>query len=225
VVNDGNLDSGSDTVQITVEDTIPPTITCSSPITIEGLNPSGVPTTHPQIQAFLASALANDNCDPSLMIIDNAPPYWFPLGDTTVTFWATDLSGNISSCDSTVTVEDTTPPTINSVSATPNVLQPPNRQMIPVVVSVDADDICDPAPFSRIVSVTSNEPVADGRRYGKTTPDWVITGNLTVLLRAEHYGTRPRGRVYTIYVECTDASGNTAPGSVEVEVPLKGRHP
>lgn len=53
---------------------------------------------------------------------------------------------------------------------------------------------------------------------GDTPPDWVITGPLTVDLRAERSG-KGSGRVYTITVECSDASGNTATKTVTVTVP------
>ena len=65
--------------------------------------------------------------------------------------------------------------------------------------------------------VSSNEPV-NGTGDGDTAPDWVITGNLTVDLRAERSGTGS-GRVYTITVRCTDASGNSSTKTVTVTVP------
>ena len=48
-----------------------------------------------------------------------------------------------------------------------------------------------------------------GKGAGQTTPDWVQTGDLSVDLRAERSG-KGTGRVYTITVECTDASDNSA---------------
>ena len=72
-------------------------------------------------------------------------------------------------------------------------------------------------PTSRIVDVTCDEPtVAPGS--GKAEPDWQITGDLTVQLRAERSGVGI-GRVYTIGVKCADASGNTTTGTVQVSVP------
>jgi hypothetical protein len=107
-VFDGQL-SDMDTVQITVEDTTPPTITCLAPIIVEGGSPSGVSVGHADIMAFLLSASATDDADPSPVITDNAPDV-FGFGDTVVTFLATDSSGNQSTCQSAVTVRDTTPP-------------------------------------------------------------------------------------------------------------------
>ena len=78
-------------------------------------------------------------------------------------------------------------------------------------------DLLDPAPSARIVSVSSNEP-ADGPGDGDMSPDWEITGDLTLRLRAERAGTGS-GRAYTITVEARDASGNTTIQTVVVSVP------
>jgi len=109
------------------------------------------------------------------------------------------------------TPADTTPPTITSIKATPSSIWPPNGRMVPVTLTVAATDNADPAPKSRILGITSNEPGRPGR------PDWEITGDLTALLRAEP---NPGGhtRIYTIVVRCTDASGNFSDKVVTVAV-------
>jgi len=112
---------------------------------------------------------------------------------------------------------DTTPPTITSVTASPNILWPPNHKMATITVTVAATDDSGTAPTCRIISVSSNE-ATDGPGDGHTAPDWVITGALTADLRAERLG-HGSGRSYTITVECQDASGNTASGSTTVKVP------
>ncbi|RLB32230.1 MAG: hypothetical protein DRG87_00185 [Deltaproteobacteria bacterium] len=84
-------------------------------------------------------------------------------------------------------------------------------------VSVAASDNCDESPQSIIADVNSNEPT-DGLGDGDKAPDWEITGDLTVDLRAKRSGTGS-GRVYTISVKCCDAWGNTATQNVEVTVP------
>jgi hypothetical protein len=114
---------------------------------------------------------------------------------------------------------ETTPPNITSVTATPSVLMPPNHKMAPVTVSVAVTDNCDAAvgQSCHIVSVISNEPIS-GTGDGDTAPDWEITGNLTLNLRAERSGSGT-GRTYTITVECTDNAGNSASSSTTVTVP------
>jgi hypothetical protein len=158
---------------------------------------------------------AADNCDDNVIITSNAPAV-FPLGTTTVTFTATDDAGNSSTATTTVTIVDTTQPTIDSVSASPSTLWPPNHKLKPVLVSVNVSDICDAHLDCVIISVSSNEPI-NGLGDGNTAPDWVITGNLTVNLRAERSGTGD-GRVYTITVRCTDESGNSSTRAVQVTV-------
>lgn len=107
-------------------------------------------------------------------------------------------------------------PTISSVSASPNTLWPPNHKMVRVNVAVSASDNCS-AVTSRITSVTSNEPV-NGRGDGNTAPDWIVTGPLTLLLRSERAGPGT-GRIYTITVQSSDASGNVSTATTTVVVP------
>lgn len=141
-----------------------------------------------------------------------------PLGVNTLTVTATDSEGNTSSCSSTITVEDTTPPVIVSASVTPNMLWPPNHKMVPVKVSAVVTDECGETTW-RIVSISSNEAV-NAPGSGNTAPDWEITGDATANLRAERSGRNRAGRIYTIVIEATDGSGNvSAPASVIVTVP------
>ena len=119
-----------------------------------------------------------------------------------------------------VTVEevplDTTPPVIENLTADPNVLWPPNHKMRPVAISVEATDDSGEEPACEITLVTSSEPVTGP---GDTTsPDWIVTGPLSVDLRAERLGSGD-GRIYTIEVTCTDEAGNQASSTVEVLVP------
>jgi hypothetical protein len=107
---------------------------------------------------------------------------------------------------------DTTPPRIVGIVATPNVLWPPNRRMVPVRVHVNAVDNLDPSPVVRITQVTSNEP------QNPLAPEWEITGTQSLNLRADRLG-KGKGRIYTIVVECKDKDGNVSSASVNVMVP------
>ena len=109
----------------------------------------------------------------------------------------------------------TTPPLILSVEATPNVLWPPNHKMVDISVVVVAVDAVDPNPVSRIISVSSSQPV-NGTGDGDVAPDWEITGPLTVKLRSE----RSQGidRTYTITVESVDDAGNASTATTTVIV-------
>jgi hypothetical protein len=111
---------------------------------------------------------------------------------------------------------DLTAPTITGVSASPNVLWPPNHKMWNVAVRYTASDNCG-GPVSCRLGVTSDEPVND-IGDGNTAPDWVVVSATQVQLRAERQGPRD-GREYTITVTCTDPANNIATRAVTVSVP------
>ncbi len=139
----------------------------------------------------------------------------FPLGTNEVTVVVSDGVNAPVVCSTHVIVVDTTPPTIEELKALPEVLWPPDHKMVPVTIRIKATDLCGPVR-SRIVSVRSNEPIVG--RGDRTAPDWQITGALTLNLRAERFG-QDDARIYTITVEATDASGNSAAKDVQVLVP------
>jgi hypothetical protein len=140
----------------------------------------------------------------------------FPRGESEISVTVSDGEAGPASCTTKITVRDATPPDVESVKANPNVLWPPNHRMVPARVEVKASDACG-AVSSKIVSVTSSEPV-NGHGDGNTSPDWRITGDLTVDLRAERTGPG-KGRVYTIKVEISDDAGNKVTRNVTVLVP------
>jgi hypothetical protein len=114
----------------------------------------------------------------------------------------------------------TNPPIELVATASPNVLFPPNHKLIPVTITVSNHESF---TSCRIVSVSSNEAQP---RKGKTIspPDWIITGDLTLLLRAENSGRNKAGRIYTIEIACTDLNGATISTSVTVSVPHDRRN-
>ncbi len=115
-------------------------------------------------------------------------------------------------------VDDRRPPNIIDVSASPSVLRPPNNKMVAVEVSPTASDLCDTAPPTCMITGISSNEAVNARGDGNTAPDWKITGDLKVNLRAERSG-RGNGRVYTMTVRCTDASGNSSTRTETVTVP------
>ena len=136
-----------------------------------------------------------------------------PLGTHSFALTVDDGRGLKSTDGVVITVSDTSPPVLARVAATPDALWPPNHRMVPVAVEASVADRCDTAAACRIVSVSSSEPAA-GPGAG---PDWEITGDLTVSLRAERSGRGP-GRAYTITVECRDGSGSRTTGTATVAV-------
>lgn len=140
------------------------------------------------------------------------------IGQNSVILTATDEEGSPGACTAIVTVKDTTPPVIESSSATPNMLWPPNHKMTKITVGATATDNCTPSPVCAISNVSSDEPV-NGLGDGDMAPDWLITGAMTLNLRAERSG-KGDGRVYTITLTCADGRGNSSNGTTSVAVPL-----
>jgi hypothetical protein len=109
---------------------------------------------------------------------------------------------------------DTSSPML-SLSASPNVLWPPNNKSVPITVSVAVKDDYDPYPEIRLESITSNEALGPEDVSGDATG----TDDRSFSLRATRSGTNPAGRIYTITYSATDGSGNRATASTTVTVP------
>jgi hypothetical protein len=181
-----------------------PVLHLPDPITAEATSAAGAVVTY----TATADGADSFSCSP-------ASGSTFPLGTTTVNCTATNVVGT-STGSFTVTVQDTTPPAIVSIDATPReVLWPNNHKMQHTTIVVVATDAVDAHPTARVLSVTSDQPENDGGD-GDTSPDWAITGDLTVDLRSERsFGL---DRHYTITVEVKDFSGNTSTGTLVISV-------
>ncbi|MFM8659406.1 MAG: HYR domain-containing protein, partial [Candidatus Nitrosotenuis sp.] len=99
----GNISTA--TQKITVQDTTKPTITAPADITQEA-------TSAYDNDVALGDAKSDDAV--SIASVENDAPESFPLGDTTVTWTATDSSGNISTATQKITIIDTTKPIITA---------------------------------------------------------------------------------------------------------------
>ena len=189
---------------------VPPTLNVPPDITLEATGPNGA------VAEYQATAF--DLIGTPLPVTFSIPSgSVFPIGTTEVTVSTTDIYGTTVNGSFDVTVQDTTAPTFISLTANPNVLGDPNHKMVPIDIAAVVSDLVDPSPVTKIISVSSNEP-DNGPGDGNRSPDWQITGDLTLLLRAERSG-RGTGRIYTITVESRDSSGNAAVQTVTVFVP------
>jgi len=99
----GNTSTATQTV--TLVDTTPPQILCSSNVVVECAGPLGT-------EAFFI-VTATDTCDAEVPVVCSPPSGTrFPFGVSDVICVAVDDSGNTNQCSFTVTVQDTTPPEI-----------------------------------------------------------------------------------------------------------------
>ena len=209
-VSDGE-DSASDETTVTVEaDHTPPLIDFPAQVV--------VPTDPGSCSAAVDYPVAaSDNCSGATLVCEPPANSLFPTGTTTVRCTARDGAGNSSACSFQVVVEDVEAPLVTRLSASPEVLWPPDHALVPVTVTAEAADNCGEPDF-RIIAVNSNEPLAEapGTRDGEA---WELIGPMTVNLRAERT-TQIGERIYAITVECRDRAGNRAVHDVNVRVPL-----
>jgi len=106
----GNSQIASFTV--TVVDTQPPTVSgLPAPISV-----SASPGTCAATVSWTAPT-ASDNCSVASLVPSHTPGTSFPVGTTTVTYTATDASGNATPASFTVTVSDVELPVISGVPA------------------------------------------------------------------------------------------------------------
>lgn len=206
----------------------PPMISCPDPMTVECGTPALVTATVGDADGDALTVIWTVNGTASQTNTLPANPTGgtvanvsflstLPLGTNQIGVMVTDSATNTASCSTTVTVVDTTPPVIVSARAEPNVLWPPDHKYIDVRVFAQVTDTCSATTW-KITKVTSNEAV-NAKGSGNTGPDWVITGDHTVKLRAERSGTG-NGRIYTITIQAKDTSGNlSSPRTVTVTVP------
>jgi hypothetical protein len=211
----------------TVAQNSPPSVSCPPPSTVECGSPTALTAvvSDPDGDALTVVWTLNGATVETNTIPASNPPAVtsvmfaaeLPLGTNVVGLTVTDSATNTASCSTQVIVVDTTPPVIMSVRADPNMLWPPNHKLIDVVVRARVQDICGRTTW-KITRVTSNEPVND-LGDGNTSPDWIITGDHTLKLRAERSG-KGHGRIYTITIQAKDESGNLSElRTVTVTVP------
>ena len=120
---------------------------------------------------------------------------------------AANAGSRADTCSFAVTLKDTLAPLISNISTHPFILNVPNRKMQDIPVDYTLPD-CHAATAT--LSITSNE--------AGTGADWEVLDARRIRLRAERnmYG---NGRIYTITITATDASGNTSQQTTSVIVP------
>ncbi len=197
-VTDVNGNSSTCSSVVTVEDNIAPVITCPADITV-----SADPGVCDASSVAFGTATAVDNCSSTITYANNAPAV-FPLGNTTVTWTATDAFGNSSSCDQIVTVIDSENPVI-TCPANVVVSNTPGACSATVAIgTATATDNCG------IVTITNN---ATGTYpVGVTNVTWTATdnaGNTSICVQTI---TVNDTEAPTIATCASDVTVNTNPG-------------
>ena len=141
-------------------------------------------------------------------------------GTTTLTYFAVDNAGNQETAKTLTVRIDKTAPTV-TCSVGPNVLWPPNHQMVPVTAVVTVNDAgSGPAGFT-LTSVISSEPdlgLGDGDRPNDIQGFTIGGASGSGQLRAERSGLGS-GRIYTLTYTGRDVAGNSATCAATETVP------
>ena len=203
-VNDG-LESSQCNAPVEVLDTTPPSIVAPDDVVEECAAPEGTPVA-------LGAPTVSDACDPDPAVSNDAPAL-FPLGDTNVTWTATDDDGNSASVPQMVTVIDTTPPEIfcNAVSS----ITPPDA---PISFTASASDQCQGPLTAEITDYDCFKFTKKGKLVRKTNSCIVsIDGDQITIL-----DTGGVADMIEWTVTATDNSGNSNTAGCSVSVVKPG---
>ncbi|WP_146150882.1 HYR domain-containing protein, partial [Candidatus Nitrosopelagicus brevis] len=155
---DSSGNSASDSQQISVIDTTIPSIIAPNDIQVEIYDKLGV-----EIDTGIPTS---DDVIDSQPVITNDAPTVFPLGETIVTWTATDSSGNSASATQTITVVDTTSPIL--IAPESIIQEAINHEANPVRIGIsEYTDIMD------ITSITNDAP--EVFPLGETIIIWTAT--------------------------------------------------
>lgn len=129
-------------------------------------------------------------------------------GRYTIRYYTVDHLGNIEE-EKSITIDiDKTPPTL-TVTASPNILWPPNHKM--VNVKIDGSAVDEVSGIASVVITVKDEYGI----YNMTVPGF----GSTIQLEAWREGTDKDGRMYTITAVATDMAGNQSTATTVVIVP------
>ena len=180
---------------ITIQDTTKPTITAPADITLEATSAS-------ENTVNLGDAKADDTV--SLVSVTNDAPKTFPIGETTVTWTATDSSGNISNATQKVTIADTTKPTITAPADITQEATSKSDNKITLQTPTVVDNV-------EVASITNDAP--ESFPVGITTVTWTATDSSGLISSVQQKvsvvdTTKPEIHVKDISVEATSEDKN-----------------
>ncbi|MEZ7497950.1 HYR domain-containing protein, partial [Flavobacterium sp. Arc3] len=165
--NDGNGNTTTATQKVIVKDVTAPVINCPESLTV---NLDSNSCTIVKANVNLGTPTSNDNCE--LKSVTNDAPNIFPIGNTTVTWTATDIAGNTATCTQVVTVIDNINPTITCAA-------PVNITLNTQSISIPKENVDLGTPTSsdncEVKSITNDAP--NLFPIGNTTVTWTVTDN------------------------------------------------
>jgi hypothetical protein len=179
-----------------VVDTTPPTLTVPDDITVEAAGP----TTTVDFGTATAIDLVDTDVD---ITFENAPMAMaFPVGSTTITWTATDDSGNTATATQLVTVEDNSPP----------VIMAPEKVTVLAATGGTGEDVFPDAgsdPQTPIFTVEANLAPPDGAAiaYSLSAND-AVAGSVGVTCIPSSGSTFPEGDGQSVQCSATDGGGN-----------------
>ena len=201
----GNTATGS--FSVSVVDTVPPVLTVPADLSL-GTSGDGIAATDPILAAFLDGAIARDTVDRSPVVTVDAPAF-FPVGTTTVTFRATDASGNTTTKSAIVRVATggpTAPIGVTSVDRVPpgdvtSLAARAGDRVVSLTWGMPADADIDRVAITR--TSPSEEEVVYTVRSGTTYRDTRVAN----------------GTEYRYLVVVFDRAGNRSAGVAAVATP------
>jgi hypothetical protein len=201
--SDDRTVSCTQTVTVTVNDAIAPTITAPPDVSIA--TPPGTAGSCGLVvgETELGSPVSDDNCSASVKVSRTGIPAgnFFPVGTTTITYTATDSAGNTATATQHVTVTDGTPPLIAA---------PP-----------DATYTClSEVPAAAASQATSGTILDDN---GSPLPPQPPSDNcgtplVTVAETSSGAGSAASPKIITRVFTATDAAGNSASSTQTITV-------
>ena len=197
----GNEGAATANVIILVADNNVPVVTAPAPLAVTApLCATSVPQSDTEIQNWLNSASADDVEDGPLPVTNNAPLN-FLLGDTLVTFSATDSLGATGTADSTLTVNET-PNTAPVVTA-------PAPITITVPQGTTSVPATDPAITAFLAGASANDAEDGALTVNNDAPADFPLGITTVTFSATDACGLTSTATSTVTIQ--EEAGNTAP--------------
>src|SRR5439155_1640192 len=230
--------SASCTTSFTVTDSTPPTVTCPA-----ATSASAGADCQAAVPNILSGVTASDNCSSAGSITLVQSPVagtMVGLGAHTITVTATDAAGNSSTCTTSFTVTDSTPPTVTCPAANSASAGADCQAAVPNILSgVTASDNCSSAGSIALVqspmagtmvglgvhtiTVTATDAAANSASAGAdcqaavpnilsgvTASDNCSSAGSITLTQSPVAGTMVGLGAHTITVTATDATGNSS---------------